>query len=244
LAQEQQQPLLMIQRHLGFDLLLLLLLLGAALALPQRPLALQQLAPLLLLQRARLPLACGALLLAACAAPALAHRLGPSHACTAAVHLLLLPSCDQAVQHLEGTQSTAPVGAHVALRPCESAHVAGLACQVVAPLLLLLLLLAPLPLQVHTRQALLHHNRLQAPCRGAAQLQGWAALPACPLGHLPAGLLLLHQGTPHPLLLQSWGPAAAAAEGAACAVGSSRAMPAYWRAAAAAVAAAAERVPA
>jgi hypothetical protein len=175
LVKEQRQPGLMIQQHLGLDLhllllLLLLLLLGPALALHQQPLAPQQLAPLLLLlQLARLPLACGALLLVACAAPASARRLVPSHACTAAVHLL--PSCDPAVQHLAGTRSTAPEGAHVALQPCEGGHVGGLACQVAHPLLLLL---APLPLQVHTRQALVPHSRLQgwAPCKGAAQLQG------------------------------------------------------------------------
>jgi hypothetical protein len=172
LAKEQQQPELMIQRYLGLDPHLLLL--GPALALHQRPLAPQQLAPLLLLlllQQARLPLACGALLLAACAAPALARPLGPSHACTAAVHLLLQPSCDQAVQHPVGTQSTALVGAHVALQPCGGGHVGGLACQVVPPLLLLL---APLPLLVHTHQAPVPHSLLQGwvPCKGAAQLLG------------------------------------------------------------------------
>jgi hypothetical protein len=173
LVQEQQQELVLpVQLHFG---LALLLLLAPALGLHQQPLAPQELAPLLpllLLQQARLPLACDALQLAACAAPALARPLGPSRACTAAVRLLLPPSCDQAARHLAGTQSTAPVGAHVALQPCGGAHVGALACQVAPPLLLLLLVVAPLPLQVHNRQARVPHTLLQEPCKGAAQLQG------------------------------------------------------------------------
>jgi hypothetical protein len=223
-------PVLTLQLQQNLALPALLLLLAPALVLPQLLLAPPQLAPLLLLmlpELARQQQACDAWLLAACAVRAWARHLAPSHACTAAVHLLL-PSCDQAVRRQVGTRSMAPEGAHVAVQPYGGGHVGALACQVGHPLLLLLLLvevpsLLLLLLGHMAPRVQVHHKvPLQEPCRGGALLlllllQGQEGYPA----H-PQGLLLLLQGVVVPqLLLGHRAPAAAAAaEGAAHAAGS------------------------